>query len=146
MDPSVETKNDTPAVEVTINKPGKVLHFCDGVDEEIEEVDTAELQNAPHPEPEVDPQSLNWGPWFSHYAWKSGTKVLNGIDYVGEGLASLFGITTPKYLIEIEEFKRIQEEKRKLDEESAGWVPQNGGGDVPLVMQEPVKDINKAIV
>ncbi|XP_030023887.2 protein FAM177A1 [Manduca sexta] len=125
-------------VNVTINQPKKVLHFSDGVEEEMEEEHISEVDSKP-PEPNVDPKQLTWGPWFSHYAWKSGTKVLNAVDSAGETLASLFGITTPKYQIEINEYERIKEEKKKLEEESAGWVPQSAGGDIPLVLNEPLK-------
>lgn len=69
--------------------------------------------------------------------------MLYAVDYAGESLASFFGITTPKYQIEIDEYKRIQEVQRKIEEDSAGWVPKNGGGNIPLVMNEPVKDLSK---
>lgn len=85
-------------------------------------------------------KTLTWGPWISYYAWKSSTKALNAVDTAGETLASFFGITTPKYQIEINEYKRLQEEKKKIEEESAGWVPKSSGGNVPLVLNEPVKD------
>ncbi|XP_026730300.1 protein FAM177A1 [Trichoplusia ni] len=129
--------------QVTIKKPGRVLHFSDGVEEEIETEEASELACEPE-ESEVDPKSLTWGPWFSHYAWKSGSKVLNAVDYAGESLAGFFGITTPKYQLEISEYERMKEEKRKMDEETAGWVPKNGGGDIPLVLNEPGKEIEKA--
>ena len=87
---------------------------------------------------------MAWGPWLSYYAWKSSSKVLSAVDTAGESLAGLFGITTPKYQIEINEYERMQEEKKKLEEESTGWVPKNTGGDVPLVLNEPVKDIERA--
>ncbi|XP_023946405.1 protein FAM177A1 isoform X1 [Bicyclus anynana] len=124
-------------VQLTINKPKRVIHFSDGVEEDIEEEKVNELQSAP--EQNVDPKSLSWGPWFSYYTWKSGVTALNAVDYAGESLASFFGITTPKYQIEIDEYERLQEEKRQMDEESAGWVPKNVGGDIPLVMSEPSK-------
>nr|XP_034832689.1 protein FAM177A1-like isoform X2 [Maniola hyperantus] len=110
-------------VQVTINRPKQVIHFSDGVEEEIEE----------------EKKNLSWGPWLSHYALKSGSSVLYAVDYAGESLASFFGITTPKYQIEIDEYERLQEEKQKLEEESVGWVPRNVGGDIPLVMSEPLK-------
>lgn len=69
--------------------------------------------------------------------------MLNAVDYAGESLASFFGITTPKYQIEIDEYERIQEIQKKIEEDSAGWVPKNGGGNIPLVMNEPVKDLSK---
>lgn len=86
---------------------------------------------------------MAWAPWFSYYAWKSGTKMLHAVDYAGESLASFFGITTPKYQIEIDEYERMQEEKKKIEDESTGWVPKNAGGDIPLVLDEPIKDLNK---
>ncbi|XP_028174249.1 protein FAM177A1-like [Ostrinia nubilalis] len=139
----MENQDNTNAVTLTINKPARVLHFSDGVDEEILEENVAELESNPKAEETVDPKTLDWGPWFGHYAWKSGNKVLNAVDYAGESLASFFGITTPKYQIEIDEHERLQEEKRKMEEESAGWVPKNGGGDIPLVLNEPsnTKDV-----
>ncbi|XP_026749049.1 protein FAM177A1 [Galleria mellonella] len=136
------SENSNKEVEITINRPGRVLHFSDGVEEEVEENVVTDLQSNP-PKEEIDPKQLDWGPWFSHYARKSSTKLLNAVDYAGESLAGFFGITTPKYQIEIDEYERIQEERRKLEEESAGWVPKNGGGDIPLVINEPVKDLDK---
>lgn len=125
-------------VKVTINNTGRILHFSDGVDEEIEETMVDALNAAPD-EDTTDPKTLNWGPWFSYYAWKSGTKVLNAVDYAGEGLANFFGITTPKYQIEISEYERIQAEKKRIEEESVGWVPKSEGGNIPLVLNEPRK-------
>ncbi|KAJ8719503.1 hypothetical protein PYW08_011678 [Mythimna loreyi] len=136
----MENNNET---QVTINKPVRVLHFSDGVEEEIEEVDAVELASEPQETNNVDPKTLPWGPWFSHYAWKSGNKMLNAVDYAGESLAGFFGITTPKYQMEIDEYERVKEEKRKLEEDAAGWVPKNAGGDIPLVLNEPVKVLDK---
>ncbi|KAG7302226.1 hypothetical protein JYU34_013706 [Plutella xylostella] len=147
----METRSENGAenqTEITINRRIKILHFSDGVEEVMEEVKTGDLQSAPGSKPEdnVDPATLSWGPWFSHYAWKSGTKVLGAIDTAGESLAGFFGITSPKYQIEVDEYERVKEEKKKLDDESSGWVPKNGGGDIPLVLEEPGKDIEKAVV
>ncbi|XP_050344376.1 protein FAM177B isoform X2 [Nymphalis io] len=110
-------------VNLTMNRSIRILHFSDGVEEEIEE----------------EKKSLTWGPWLSYQATKSGSKVLNAVDYAGESLANFFGITTPKYQIEINEYERLQEEKKKIEDESAGWVPKNGGGNIPLVLNEPLK-------
>ncbi|GBP37150.1 Protein FAM177A1 [Eumeta japonica] len=136
---------DNKQVQITINSPVKVLHFSDGVDEVIEEHKTTELNTAPTEDENVNPKTLDWGPWFSHYTMRSGKKVLNAIDYVGEGLASFFGITTPKYQIEIDEYERLQAEKKKMEEESAGWVPKTEPGDIPLVMNEPSKTTQNSI-
>lgn len=82
-------------------------------------------------------------PWFTYVAQKSGTRVLNAVDYAGESLANFFGITSPKYQLEISEYERVQEEQKKLEEDSAGWMPKNGGGDIPLVLNEPIKVTDK---
>lgn len=72
-----------------------------------------------------------------HKSWKAGFHVLSVCDYLGETLASVFGITTPKYNTEIEEFQRNQEEAEKEKMENAGWSsaetnnlsqPETGGG------------------
>lgn len=68
---------------------------------------------------------------------------MNAVDYAGESLSSFFGITTPKYQLEIDEYERLKEEKRKIEEESAGWVPKNADGNIPLVLNEPMKDLEK---
>ncbi|XP_063538424.1 protein FAM177A1-like [Cydia strobilella] len=141
----MESKHEVPSdqSDICINRRVKLLHFSDGVEEVIEQQNVSELDAAPKHEETVAPKSLDWGPWFSHYAWKSSTKVLNAVDYAGESLANFFGITTPKYQIEIEEHERVVEEQRKMEEDSVGWVPRNGGGDVPLVLTEPIKEVEK---
>lgn len=47
---------DNADTQVTINKPGRVLHFSDGVDEEIVEEVATELASEPQ-ETNVDPVS-----------------------------------------------------------------------------------------
>ncbi|CAB3221251.1 unnamed protein product [Arctia plantaginis] len=136
----MESNSET---QVTINKAQRVLHFSDGVDEEFEEEIVPELASKPLEE-NIDPKTLTWGPWFTYVAQKSGTKVLNAVDYAGESLANFFGITSPKYQLEISEYERVQEEQKKLEEDSAGWMPKNGGGDIPLVLNEPIKVIDNA--
>lgn len=124
--------------KVTVAKTNRVLYFSDGVHEEIEEEKASEVDSAPQ-ESHINPKTLSWGPWFSYYTWKSGKKVLNAVDSAGESLAGFFGITTPKYQIEIDEYERMQEEKKKMEDESAGWVPKPSDGDIPLVLNEPPK-------
>lgn len=55
----------------------------------------------------------------------AGNRVLAACDYVGESIAAFLGITTPKYSYELEQFKRMQEEKAKADKEErevGGWM------------------------
>ena len=74
----------------------------------------------------LDPKTLRWIPWMLWYTWFVGSTALSYCDFLGEKLAWWFGITSPKYYYELEEFKRMQEEekeaeeKRKVDEH--GWT------------------------
>ena len=91
----------------------------------------------------LDPKTLKWLPWMIWYTWFMGSTALSYCDYVGEKLAWWFGITSPKYYYELEEFKRIQEEekeaeeKRKVDEH--GWTNVSSSEIVttPNVNQNP---------
>lgn len=40
---------------------------------------------------------MTWGPWFMYKAWSAGSSTLSVMDTMGEFLASVFGITTPRY-------------------------------------------------
>lgn len=52
----METRDvETDQVNVTIKRPIKVIHFSDGIEEEIEEVNANELASAPNNEDSVDP-------------------------------------------------------------------------------------------
>ncbi|CAG9583108.1 unnamed protein product [Danaus chrysippus] len=124
-------------VEVNLSRPIKVIHFSDGIEEIMEENQVTELDSAPKDNEVIDPKTLSWGPWISYQTRKSGSKVLGALDYAGESLANFLGITTPKYIIEIEEYERMQMEKKKIEDESAGWVPKSV--DIPLVLNEPMK-------
>lgn len=66
-------------------------------------------------------------PWFKYKFWTAGNKTINVIDYVGETLAYILGITTPKYQLEINEYNRIQERLKKSQEETKGWIANENG-------------------
>lgn len=65
---------------------------------------------------------MGWGPWLIYKALRTGNTTLSACDYVGEAIASFLGITTPKYQFEIEEYRRIEEERKKEANSSAGWL------------------------
>ena len=60
-----------------------------------------------------------------YYTWFMGSTTLGYCDFIGEKLAWWFGITSPKYYYELQEFQRMKEEeeeeesRRKVDE--FGW-------------------------
>lgn len=58
---------------------------------------------------------------MAYKAWRAGSSVLSAFDYMGESLAWFFGITTPKYYFELEEYKRREAEKKAEQEEAKGW-------------------------
>ena len=74
----------------------------------------------------IDPKTLTWIPWAIYYTWFMGSSALTYCDYFGEKLAWFFGITSPKYYYELQEFERMKEEeeeeerKRKIEEH--GWT------------------------
>ncbi|XP_049795562.1 protein FAM177A1 [Schistocerca nitens] len=106
----------------------RILHFSDGILEECnaDEVCVAESDGKTlDTVAAVDPSTMSWGPWLWHKAVSAGSTTLRACDYVGETLADFFGITTPKYQLEIDEYKRMvreeEEEKKRQDLEMGGW-------------------------
>lgn len=67
-----------------------------------------------------------------HRVLQTGNTVLAACDYVGESIAAFLGITTPKYSYELEQFKRMQEEKAKAEKdekEVGGWMQDVNKGE-----------------
>lgn len=60
-------------------------------------------------------------PWFAHKAYKGGKNTLKVCDNVGESLAWFFGITSPRYQLEYDEYHRIQAEAKRKQELAKGW-------------------------
>ncbi|XP_033209526.1 protein FAM177A1-like isoform X2 [Belonocnema kinseyi] len=109
-------------------KPKRILTFSDGVLEEYSE-DETDAGTEKEEVIAVNPKKLPWLPWaWYHTTWASG-KVLEGCDSMGEYLAEFFGITTPKYQFEIDEYYRIKAAEedmlRKEDLEMGGWTESN---------------------
>ncbi|XP_005096380.1 protein FAM177A1 [Aplysia californica] len=107
-------------------KPKRILHFSDGILEEYSS--SSEDEDAKKDVgPLVDPKTLKWAPWCFYYASTAARKALGVADVCGEKLAWFFGITTPKYRYEIEEYKRAQkeleedmEQERRQEEKAQG--------------------------
>jgi len=64
--------------------------------------------------------------------------MLSYADHFGEKLAWFFGITSPKYYYELEEFKKMQEDeatrKEKQETEMHGWTTKD---EVEKVVESP---------
>ncbi|CAG9863195.1 unnamed protein product [Phyllotreta striolata] len=122
---------------VKVKAPKRVLHFCDGVLEEYSSDEDDCVDNKSN-QAVINPASLTWGPWFMYKAWSAGSSTLTAVDSVGEFLASLFGITTPRYYFEMEEYKRKEEERLKRQEGEAGWCQVSN-----TTVSVPLKDMSK---
>ncbi|XP_046686981.1 protein FAM177A1-like [Homalodisca vitripennis] len=62
-------------------------------------------------------KSLTWGPWIWYQTTTAGSKTLEVCDYLGESLASFFGITTAKDQFEIDHFNQLVAEEEALKKE-----------------------------
>ncbi|RZF47135.1 hypothetical protein LSTR_LSTR005213 [Laodelphax striatellus] len=134
VDPKSENgdKTETDAVNGKKQRiPRRVLHFSDGVieeystDEETDDPDLCKKQTV-NETMAINPKSLTWGPWFWYQSVVLGSRTLEVCDFLGESLASFFGITTPKYQYEMDYYNNLkaEEEERKKQEdlEMGGWV------------------------
>merc|ERR1719458_682429 len=63
-----------------------------------------------------------------YYTWFMGSTTLGYCDFIGEKLAWWFGITSPKYYYEIQEFERMKEEEE--EEERQRKVNEHGWSNV----------------
>ncbi|XP_070983845.1 protein FAM177A1 isoform X1 [Oncorhynchus clarkii lewisi] len=104
--------------------PRRTIYFASGetmeeysTDEEEEE----EVQASIAVKTSADPSRLTWGPYFLFHMWRVATSTISVCDYLGERMASLFGITSPKYQYAIDEYYRMkkeEEEENRLSEEA----------------------------
>ncbi|XP_067011815.1 protein FAM177A1 [Anabrus simplex] len=109
--------------------PRRILHFSDGTLEEYSTDDEPDEVDSSHVVSSVDPKTLPWGSWMWYQTVVAASTSLRVCDYLGETLANFFGITSPKYQYEIDEYKRMmaQEEAAKEEEdiEMKGWREEN---------------------
>ncbi|XP_062406699.1 protein FAM177A1-like [Sardina pilchardus] len=103
--------------------PRRVIHFSNG--ETMEEYSTDEEEEEDEKEPEkkdllapVDTSKLTWGPYVWFQMWRAATSTVSACDYLGERMASLFGITSAKYQYAIDEYYRIKKEKEEEEEDN----------------------------
>ncbi|XP_059619671.1 uncharacterized protein LOC132263747 [Phlebotomus argentipes] len=124
-------------VNLSIKKPSRVLHFSDGVLEEFSDTEDEVDQNKNKVEVStIDESQMNWPTWMIHKAGQTKDTVVSGCEYVGEALASFLGITTSKFDMEYEEYRRKEEQKALEEKESQGWQPSSEGNNVPVVVHK----------
>lgn len=102
-----------------VKVPRRTIYFASG--ETMEEYSTDEEEEVEPLQKEVlpmDTSKMTWGPYVWFQMWRMATSTVSVCDYMGEKLASLFGITTPKYQYAIDEYYRIKKEEEEEEEES----------------------------
>nr|XP_020477619.1 protein FAM177A1 isoform X1 [Monopterus albus] len=105
-----------------VKVPRRTIHFASG--ETMEEYSTDEEEEEEEQQPlkkdvtAVDPSKLTWGPYVWFQMWRMATSTISVCDYMGESLASLFGITTPKYQYAIDEYYRMKKEEEEEEQEN----------------------------
>eukprot|EP00002_Diphylleia_rotans_P010133 TRINITY_DN2052_c0_g1_i2.p2 TRINITY_DN2052_c0_g1~~TRINITY_DN2052_c0_g1_i2.p2 ORF type:complete len:158 (-),score=34.37 TRINITY_DN2052_c0_g1_i2:370-843(-) len=68
-------------------------------------------RSADLPQSEANDNSKGYVAWTLDTVWYISSAILSGIDFVGEKLADMFGITSPKYKYVLDEYHRQQEAK-----------------------------------
>lgn len=81
-------------------------------DEEEEEEKEPEKKDLLCP---ADASQMTWGPYVWFHMWRAATSTISACDYLGERMASLFGITSAKYQYAIDEYYRMKKEKEEDD-------------------------------
>ncbi|XP_061610193.1 protein FAM177A1-like isoform X5 [Phyllopteryx taeniolatus] len=127
--------------------PRRIIHFSSG--ETIEEYSTDEEEEDKEPErkdllsssADAVRSKMTWGPYFLFHMWRAATSTLSACDYLGERMASLFGITSAKYQYAIDEYykmKKEEKEENRLSEEAEHSFDQShfAEGDGPITRTE----------
>nr|XP_039325082.1 protein FAM177A1 isoform X1 [Saimiri boliviensis boliviensis] len=125
--------------------PRRVIHFVSGETMEEYSTDEDEVDGLEKKDvlPTVDPTKLTWGPYLWFYMLRAATSTLSGwcngktmsfrfrpsfelwicfislvCDFLGEKIASVLGISTPKYQYAIDEYYRMKKEEEEEEEEN----------------------------
>lgn len=120
-------KVDTSENHEVKPKTIRFIHCSDGILEECEE-DEIEKERLEREEQEriiedrkrldIEAKTMPWLPWMSYFVKKNAVRTYEACDAMGEKLAWTFGITSPKFQYEIDEYYRMkrEEEERNKDD------------------------------
>nr|CAB3244370.1 protein FAM177A1-like [Phallusia mammillata] len=92
-----------------VKVPRRLIHCSDGI---LEEYSTDEEEEEPPPPP-VDVSKLTWPSYLWYQTLQTAFGGLAVCDYLGEKLAYIFGITSPKYQYAIDEIQRMEDEEQE---------------------------------
>ncbi|XP_056150799.1 protein FAM177A1-like isoform X2 [Lampris incognitus] len=103
--------------------PRRIIHFSSGetmeeysTDEEEGEDKEPEKKDLLSPPVDAVRTKMTWGPYFWFHMWRAATSTISACDYLGEKMASLFGITSAKYQYAIDEYYRMKKEEEENEE------------------------------
>ncbi|XP_054618060.1 protein FAM177A1-like isoform X2 [Dunckerocampus dactyliophorus] len=105
--------------------PRRIIHFSSGetmeeysTDEEEEEGKEPERKDLLSSPVDAVRSKMTWAPYFWFYMWRAATSTISACDYLGERMASFFGITSAKYQYAIDEYYRIKKQREEENEET----------------------------
>nr|XP_043904420.1 protein FAM177A1 isoform X2 [Solea senegalensis] len=105
--------------------PRRIIHFSSGetmeeysTDEEEGEDQEPERKDLLSSPVEAVRSKMTWGPYVWFHMWRAATSTISACDYLGERMASLFGITSAKYQYAIDEYYRMKKETEEEKEEN----------------------------
>ncbi|KAF7663457.1 hypothetical protein LDENG_00210200 [Lucifuga dentata] len=132
--------------------PRRIIHFSSGetmeeysTDEEEGEDKEPEKKDLLSPPADAVRSKMTWGPYFWFHMWRAATSTISACDYLGERMASLFGITSAKYQYAIDEYYRMKKEREEEKEEnrlseeaeqSFDHLQSQEGEDEPITMTD----------
>ncbi|XP_051511227.1 protein FAM177A1 isoform X2 [Myxocyprinus asiaticus] len=123
--------------------PRRIIHFSSG--EIMEEYSTDDEEENKKENTKKDLLSSK------DTMWKAAASTMSACDYLGERMASLFGITTAKYQYAIDEYSRAKKEEDKdedtqLSEEAEHlFVEQNEEDEEPKTNQPKTKSTQRNV-
>ncbi|XP_077587962.1 protein FAM177A1 isoform X2 [Stigmatopora nigra] len=120
--------------------PRRTIYFASGETMEEFSTDEEEEDIVEKKTVTVDTSQLTWGPYFWFHMWRVTTSTISVCDYMGEKLASFFGITSPKYQYAIDEYYRIKKEQEEEEEEENRLAEQwrsEKNNTLPTTIQQP---------
>ncbi|KAK2856511.1 hypothetical protein Q5P01_005246 [Channa striata] len=122
---SVELRDLDTREEPKEKVPRRIIHFASGetmeeysTDEEEGEDKEAERKDLLSSPVDAVRSKMTWGPYFWFHMWRAATSTISACDYLGERMASLFGITSAKYQYAIDEYYRMKKEREEEREEN----------------------------
>ncbi|XP_016410478.1 protein FAM177A1 [Sinocyclocheilus rhinocerous] len=102
--------------------PRRIIHFSSGETMEEYSTDEEEEDKTQNSKKDllssIDTSKLAWGPYVWFQMWRAATSTISACDYLGERMASLFGITSAKYQYAIDEYSRSKREKEERGEDT----------------------------